>query len=250
MFSRIILFALIFIFSVFSLPAKAQEQHRLIEYGQTVNGNISDKDFEVKYDFNAKKGEVFVIEMKTKDRSTLAKPQIIIVASNGDVIADASSNVALGSAYLVGQKMVDDTVTIIATRKDGRSGDGIGDFTLNLISPTLLNVDVPIKETIINNISQYYRINVGTSALKLSYMKFDNGFSPEVSINVINDTHGLTSIISLSGKALSSIQTDLPMDEGIYIVKIGKNDFNLNVDEAEVKYQFLLSEYAYTFTLH
>jgi hypothetical protein len=242
MLKRIILFGLISIFAIFCLPAKAQDKNPIIEYGKTVSGKITNKSFEVPFDFTAKKGEVFIIEMNSADSSAFASPEIIVLNSDGDVQGDSTGTFGYGSAFFVGAMTKDETITILATRHDGRSGDGTGDFTLNITKPETLKAGVPLQDSDTNKGTKYYLINKSKADMNLTYRKSSGDFSPEVSLNTINDSFGLTSLFSLQGKYLTNAQAQLPDTQGIYIVKVAEAAFDLYFNEAKVTYELQIDE--------
>jgi len=242
MFKRTVLFILLVICSIFSFPARAQEQNTVIEYGQSVTGKITNKNFEVAFDFKAKKGDVFIIEMNAVDTLEFATPQIIVLNSDGDVQGDSTGSFGYGSAFFAGEMAKDETLTVLATRRNGRSGEGTGDFTLSLTTPTVLKVGESFQDSATSKKPKYYLINKGKTDLNLSYKKTSGDFSPEISLNVINGSFGLTSLVSLGGKYLTNVQTQVADTTGIYIVKVAEAAFDFNFKEVTVKYELQVNE--------
>lgn len=236
MLKRTILFTLISVLCVFSLPAKAQE-NAVIAYGQKVTGEVTNKKFEIPFDFKGKKGDVFIIEMKSDSSSDFASPEIVVLNSNGDVEGDSKANASYGSTFFIGQISKDDTFTILASRADGRSGDGAGSFSLSLYTPVQLKLGEAMKDTSTSAISKYYLIKKDKGDMSLTYKKSSGKFSPEVSINVSNDTYGLDKLVSLAGDDLFEVQTKLPDQQGWYIVKVSEALFDFNFTEINATYQ-------------
>jgi len=214
-----------------------------IEYGQQVSGEITDRNFEVPFDFEGKEGDVLIAEMKPVDSlGDLNSPELILINSEGDTVADTSGSFSFGGALLAVQLPTNDTYTILASRSDGRAGDSVGEFTLALINPTILKP----KESLTGTASSaegatYYMIESGKAPYNLSYQKLDGEFSPEVSVNVINEEGGLSSVINLNGSFLSNVQVSIPESEVPIIVKISEAAFDFNFDEVTAEYELLIT---------
>lgn len=242
MFKRFVTFVSLFVLTACFVAVEAQDATTLIEYGQSVSGNITNKSFEVAYEFEVKKGDVFIIEMTSDDASEFTSPQIILLNSDGDVEGDSSGNYGYGEAFFVGEMGKDDTLTILATRADGRSGDGVGDFKLTVINPTLLSTGELLQDSVTSGTAKYYRINKGSSDMNLTYEKSSGSFSPEVSINVISESYGLNTLVTLAGEYLTHVETQLPDIEATYIVKVDEAAFDFNFNEVTAKYELQLNE--------
>ncbi|MCA0452771.1 MAG: hypothetical protein LCI00_02200 [Chloroflexi bacterium] len=242
MFRRFAVMVSLLILASAFVAVEAQDDISTIGYGQTVNGTITNKNFEVSFDFEGKKGDVFIIEMTSDDASEFTKPQIIVLNSEGDVEGDSSGNYGYGEAFFAGQMSQDDTLTILATRADGRSGEGVGDFTLSVINPTLLNTEELLEDSVTSGKAKYYRIDKVDNELSLTYRKSSGEFSPEVSVNVISESYGLNTLVTLAGDYLTNVETQLPDIEGTYIVKIDEAAFDYNFKEVSAKFELQLND--------
>jgi len=227
---------------LFTLPliTKAQQANNKIAYGETASGEITNRNFEIAYDFVGKKGDVIVVEMKPVDKfGDLNSPAIILLDADADVIADTSSIFVIGSTALATKLRSDGTYTILATRNDGRAGTSVGEFTLALIQPTLLEPKETTKDTVSSeDETKYYLIEGGSEPIGFTYHKISGEYSPEISVNIINDNFGLSEIITLKGSALEKGMVEIPAAARTsFIVKIGAPLFNFSFEESNANYE-------------
>ena len=228
--------------TIFPTLVNAQQSNNIIKYGDTVSGNITNRKFEIPYDFKGKKGDIVLIEMSQVDiAGDLQSPEIILLNESGDVVGDTSGRFLIfGSTVLATQLKSDGTYTILATRSDGRAGNGIGEFTLKLIQPTLLELDKTLKDTTSNSDSpKYYLIRGESDPLYLLFHKTGGEYSPEFSINIIDEGFDLTSIIKFSGSDLGKILVSLPTERKLFIVKIEKQIIDFSYGDLSINYELL-----------
>lgn len=215
-----------------------------IEYGESVTGELTDREFEIAYEFTGSEGDVIVIYMAAVDTlGDLNRPELLLLNSENDVVADTADAFTIGEILLAAELEAEDTYTILATRQDGRAGDSVGEFTLDLIKLPVLELDKEVSETISSEDSdQYYAIRSDSSTLVLSYLKLSGTFSPMISINVINDEAGLDEVVVLQGSALERAAVNVPSEPGLYIVTVGEAPFDFNFNEVEAEYELMLVE--------
>ncbi|MBI5668988.1 MAG: hypothetical protein HZC41_13370 [Chloroflexi bacterium] len=232
----LVLVSLLFVFNFMTTPA--QEDVRL-EYGQLVNGEITDRAFEVPYLISGKAGDVIVIEMKPVDSlGDLDSPEIILLNSDNDVIADTSGQFSVSGAVLVTQLPNDGDFTVLATRSDGRSGDSVGEYTLEVIKPeTLTSSQLIAGSASSEKRDQYYLIEDSESPLELVYIKGEGDFTPEITINEINEDFGLSELITIGGDALSVVRVNVPENKQNLIVVLKEALWDFYFDEATVEYE-------------
>lgn len=122
------------------LPAAAQTQNNL-DYGDMVEGQISNQAFEIVYTFEGQKDEVVVITMTSAQDSGL-DPYLYLTTTDNTVISQNDDAFNL-NARIIMRLPESSTYNIIATRLGGRTGEGEGQFSLSL-------EDVPSTEGDIN----------------------------------------------------------------------------------------------------
>jgi hypothetical protein len=110
-----------------------------IEYGDTVEGEITDDQFAVVYSFEGEEGDVVTITMVDTSRNGELDPYLILLDENGEVIAendDAERGARLPDdldSQIAEFELPEDGVyTIVATRYQFEDGAGEGEFELTL----------------------------------------------------------------------------------------------------------------------
>lgn len=217
----------------------AQAQTRSIEYGQVVTGEITDRQFEVPFEFSGKRGDIVIIEMKAVDSlGDLDNPMLILMDAQGRIIADTGDDFSIISALIAVQLTSNGRYTVIATRSDGRAGDSVGEFTLNLLKPSILEVDIPIADQISSDDRPAYYVidsSIGVDRMLLVYQR-QGDLKTEVTINVLSDTNGLDDMITFSGELLELVGTELSVEHAPYIVRIAREPFQFSVNPISANY--------------
>lgn len=236
----IVLFMLILLL----LPVVLVQAQEALEPGTILNGEITDATFEIEYTFTGVADSVIVVEMNAVDTfGELDSPILILLDSSGSVVVDTTNNFDYGRAILVTQLPADDTYTLLATRQDGRAGTSLGEYTLELIVPSL----IASGEKATGSVSsegrpEYYVINADSDFV-LNYTKNAGDFNPEIAVGVLNEYNsGLDDYATATGKLENIAMGDI--DAGLYVVEVKEAlfdfnfdvvtaDFNLSVDSVE-----------------
>lgn len=235
------IFILLVIALSFAFPATAQDT--TIEYGQTVTGEITNREFEVPFDFEGSEGDVLIILMAAVDTlGDLNSPEIILLDEEGEIIGDTSGAFSINGALLAIELPASGNYTILASRVDGRAGDSVGEFTLELINPPALTLGEPMTDTISSEgRSNFYVIHNDGTDMTLSYSKQEGDFSPQLGINVINEDYDLRSVVSVGGGELVTATVNVPTTNDLYVVSLEEALFDFNFDEVTADYELTLS---------
>lgn len=221
--------------------AQAQEPD-VIEYGETVTGEITNQNFEIPYEFRGKQNDVIIIELEPIDPfGELDSPALLLLDAENDIVADTSELFTVGSTKLAVELPVNGTYALIATRSDGRAGDDVGEFMLRLLLLPELTEGAQAEGTIGTDLPpNYYAIRQTDGVFTLSYEKINGEFSPEISVNQIENS-GLTDLISLSGDGLEYGQIRLPSAGGLYVIAVEEALFDFSFEEENAEYTLSLS---------
>lgn len=227
---RLTLLIVVLLFGV-AIVANAQEA---IEPGVMITGTITNEDFAVEYTWEAKANDVIVIELARENyESDFDEPLIIVNDAEGTEVIRYDG---YGRATAVVVLPADGTYTIIATRTDEATGASVGNYTLKVSNPTVLELGTPIEATIINTEAQYY-IYQGEDAFNLSYSRTGE-FSPEIAVNEISEfTPGyLTALGALAGESVT--QGTMGTFEGgkLYIISVKEALFSFYFDDVTADY--------------
>lgn len=231
--------------------ATVQAQDSTIEYGQTVSGEITNAAFEIAYTFSGSAGDALVIEMLAVDEyGDLSSPELILLDSQNNIVGDTTQQFSFfgrfSASYLAVVLPADDTYTILATRRDGRTGDSVGEFNLTLVVPTVLEADTAVSGTVSSEGSYDYYVATGDTAFSLLYSKSAGEFWPEVSVNILDPEDGaITGVGYITGDNLTvGAIGSFPAGQ-VYFITVGshRSSFMTNeyyFDEATADYSLTL----------
>lgn len=235
---RIALALLVGCVALSPVTIQAQDSGR-IAYGETVQGELSNQEFEIPYTFSGKAGDVIVIEMGEVDRSSdLNYPAVILLDSDGAVVGAAEG--LGGSVTFAGELPAEGAYTILATRRDGRSGDSAGVFYLTLLSPPILALSTPVDATARSAEVSYITIRADGD-FALEYVRGVGEFHPEITVNTIEDNE-LRAVATLGGKYLESgiVRLRPPAGETIFVLRVARQLFDIILNETTTEYNLKL----------
>jgi hypothetical protein len=220
----LVLVFVLFTLIIASTAVQAQEG-ATIAYGDVVRGQITNRRFEVVYNFEGNARDVVIIEMKAVDvRGKLTNPALLLLNASGDTIADTSRNIVFLNTTLAIQLPRDGAYTVIATRAQGRTGKSEGEFTLELIKPDTLAPGSSVSDRISNRSrSNYYVVQHDGSDLDLTYGRQSGTYYPQISISRITERFGLLSVVSMYGRELRRGRISFPEQRGLYVIIVGRS---------------------------
>jgi hypothetical protein len=225
------------------LPAMAQDA---LEFGQGVQGEISNREYEFEYTFTGSEGQLISIDMRVTEGSNL-DPEVFLYDADNELLAQ-NDDFSYPNSLILITLPADGEYTIVATRNDGRSGSSEGEFELTVSVPESMELgadyeaaftsdynsstvyllapteDGPVTLTFSQDVSEIYaRITVSTSP--------DWAEDPE--FGFYNEVMSVSSAISEKGSISLNLQAGI-----IYLVEVEMGgyspDSTFSEDEATV----------------
>lgn len=216
----------------------------VLEPGETVTGEITNRQYEVEYRYEASAGDVLAAQLIPDDAyDGLSNPSVIMLNTQNQVVASVEAS--LNAATLFYDVPSDATYTIIATRAEGRTGSAQGTYALTVDTVPVLVPGDQVEATAANDAPQFYAIRPA-SAFDVTYRRQGGGeFTPSVSINVlaeeyISDTN-LTSIASMKGGSLARGTIGVNPTDTLYIVEVGEALFDISISKKTVSFTLSIS---------
>jgi hypothetical protein len=214
-----------------------------IAYGDVVEGEMTEDEFEFNYTFEGSEGDVIIVSFRpVEEFGDLDSPIIIITDADGDAIADTTDTFVFGNLIVAAELEDDGEYNIFLTRADGDSGESVGEFTLELINLPILEVGSPLEEeeTDSDSRSQYYAVK-SEEDWGISYLKLDGSMEIEVTVNTIDSSSAaLTAIASVDGDLLTEAAIGIFDGGETYVVSIGEPLFAFNFDTVDAEYSLEL----------
>ncbi len=212
-----------------SHPATVVAQDAPIEitYGDAVNGDITDDEFEVNYIFSGNEDDIVMIEMLRA--SSLIDPKLQLKSAVGDVLFE-NDDFLYPSAVIITSLRSDGEYTITATRYNGRDGESEGNYLLrlSLVEPTEFGTTIDtqifpsndIDETTLPQLVVLYPENEVTVSVN---MEMGEGEAFAALHLVTPDTEAFGSYASLvefnPGVPIYNLSFDIELqDEQIYVI--------------------------------
>lgn len=202
----------------------AQDEPEVIQYGDTVTGQITDEAFEIEYTFEGTAEDVVIVRMDSDESDDALETPAFLVFSARDRIIDSTRifTLSVTTAYAVFPLASDGTYSLVATRRDGQAGVDGGGFILSLKRATPLEIGQPLDGEASDEAEQYHVIEPD-GAFTLSYTKTGGRFSPAISVSGMQPGGALDPVADLSGRSVDAGTITITPDRGVrYLVRVGK----------------------------
>ncbi|HML23346.1 MAG TPA: hypothetical protein PKD09_16950 [Aggregatilinea sp.] len=243
--SRLLSVLVLLALLAFPLSVFAQGDATQLSYGDVVTGEISNQSFEVPYTFTGAEGDVVLIEMRPVDTNVFYSPSLILLDTDFNPIASVDG---YDVATLAVQLPADGDYNLLATRTDGRAGDGQGEYSLSLMKPPAITAGEVTTATIGNEETQYYTIDL-TTPVTLVYEHVSGDFYPAVTINEIVNYYDnyleLTEVASISGNLITSASVSLQMGaeatSPLYVITVAEGLWDWNYEPVTGEYTLTLA---------
>lgn len=222
--------------------AAAQGDGKLIEYGLVIEAELSNETFAIPYTFAGSAGDVIVVLMNDAEPlGPMREPAIILRDPQDNELGTMEGSV--GSLTFAAQLPFDGTYTLIATRTGEASGSSSGPFVLQLIQPTTLAVDETITAEASSETSLFYLVEA-SGPFSLVYEKLSGEFSPEVTVNMIDDEFRLDDVAVLGGRYMSGgvlgLDPDLSREVEPFVVVVEEALFDFNFHTVTAAFELTL----------
>jgi hypothetical protein len=223
-----------------TLFAQAQDSTP-ISYGDVVNGEITDDEFEIPYTFKGAEGDIVVVEMRRANTdSGLYNAAVVVLDPGGSLIADSADYISYeGAEGLVAIQLPENgEYTVLATRDSGRSGDETGEFVLKLFNVEILGEE-PIEREVTNDTEDQYYAVLADGSFTVNYRVLSSNYAPLVDVSYVNEDGYFESAASVSGLRLDAGSMQVFAESGeLYIVAIVADDLDYLFDEdVQVAYE-------------
>lgn len=211
-------------------------QGNALQYGDVVDGEITNEAFEVEYTFTGSANDVVIIRMWSEGfENTLSLPALALATAENQLLGSTTDHNSILDATLVATLPADGDYKILATRVDGSASQTVGTFKLSVLKPEALTPGQPVTGSISSEDVAFYRVEA-EGPFVLTYQRTGGTFSPEVSVNTVSDIGEAESQALLSGTIVRAGSLDIdPGGPGQFIVVLQQAlwDFNFEVVSAE-----------------
>lgn len=223
--------------------AAAQDDKMPIEIGEYVEGKITNKNYEFKYTFEGKKGDVISVEMMPTVDDYSLDPYLILRDSDGDVLAE-NDDFGYPLSLVVVELPANETYTVLATRNSGSTGESEGGFRLRVNKVELVTSGTKLEATITtdyeNATPNFYIIRPEKSGSVTVAMSQDvNELFAALKVSTWDPDYGGELIVAELGNTAriskASLVLDLDSDQ-FYVIRVERSysSYAYDIDEATV----------------
>ncbi|MCS6870091.1 MAG: hypothetical protein RML95_04590 [Anaerolineae bacterium] len=131
--------------AVFTVSAPTLAQGDKISYGDTVKDSLTGSVNKVSYTFEAKRGDIAVVQLIPADRDGLIGGVLTVTDSTGAVLADSDRIISGRLGEIVAVEVRNNGEYTINV--EGRSG-ATGDFEIALLQAEFLDLDKPVESEV------------------------------------------------------------------------------------------------------
>lgn len=125
----------------------AQDDRTPLELGEWVEGELTNNDYELKYTFEGKEGDIVLVEMQPKPGTYDLDPYIVLRDSDGDVLGQ-NDDFGYPLSVVVAELQADEQYVVLATRSGGSTGSSEGEFWLRVTVVDLVESGSELEATI------------------------------------------------------------------------------------------------------
>lgn len=233
----IALLCVLLVVPVLSVGAQDDGGANLLAYGDTVTGEIENRQFEVIYTFAGTAGDLVTITMtRTNDNDDL-DPYLYLTTLDNDILMQSDDDYFSYNALIIAELPADDTYQIVATRNGGRSSTSSGAFALSLDKGRGMELGVVAEGSVINDYQtgdfQFF-IPEADGAYVVTYQQVQGEFHPALSVlRLGNDTYGYNETIGeFTALRLKQLQFTMDLEANrIYLFTFSYNYYDYNTTE-------------------
>lgn len=204
-----------------------------LEYGVTVQGELTAEAFEVTYTFSGTAGDIVVAEMGRLDfDSDIDEPAVQILDANGALLGLSEG---FGTTRTVVILPADGVYTVVATRTDGIGGESVGPYLLTLYRAPVLQPGESFSDTTTSAEVDFYAINTA-GLVNLNFNITGGDFRPAVTVSAI-DSGEITDVFEVYGERLQGGTFTLQVFSGeTLVVAVEEALFDFNFEPVTAEY--------------
>lgn len=221
----------------------AAQDATALTLGEPVEGEITADSYEFPYTFDAKAGDVVLIQMwEAPDASDYVDTYLILQGPDGKVFAENSNDPGNYSNSVIAAVLPDaGTYTVVATRDGGRTGDSVGPYVLqaNVVQPLAAGskIDATIYgyDNDARNVPEQFVVT-GSGATKISFSQEISDLFPDIKLYPWEDVDSYpTALFSISDTSkTTSAVISVELEEGKLYVLTVRDSFSSSVyDDSE-----------------
>lgn len=222
--------------------ALAQGDNTPLAYGETVEGEVSDAQFEIPYQFTGAEGDVIHARMVVDDSGEFYEPSLILLDADNSVVASYDG---WYEAILLTPLPADGEYTLLASRVGGRTGTDAGNYTLTLDLLSGVTTGEPLTGEMSNEDVVLYAVPADVP-FTLEFERVSGDFAPELTVNVLGEFGEFEVIGALYGQTIRKLSIDVEPDAeravDFYVIQLAQSQWDWNYEPVTVEYTLTFTQ--------
>ena len=222
----------------FSAPAAAQREATPIEFGMTVEGALTNRDWDVLYSFNGAANEIVVINLIADDSASF-DPYLYLTTPDNEIIAQNDDYFSL-NARIIARLPETGDYDIVATRLGERTASGDGPFTLSLDKVRAATAGTVLEGSAVNGgeppTHVFFPEQPGVYTIRYTHIR--GQYFPGLMISKITeDSSYEEDVAQISGRGMRAGELTLEFEpDAIYVLSVEQNyyDYSAETDAATI----------------
>jgi hypothetical protein len=211
-----------------ALPTLAQNEETPIAYGETISGEITNRNFDSLYIFSGEADDIVLIQM-IRDESADFDPYLYLTTPDNEIISQNDDYYNLDSR-IIARLPADGDYVIVATRRGERTGSGQGGFQVSLESVRAASPGTTLEGRAVYSepppTHVLYTGESGVFTVRYNHVRGD--YFPGLVISKVTEgSYYEEDVAQLQGRGLRSGELTLEFErDAIYVLSIEQNYYD------------------------
>lgn len=226
-----------------SMSVATAQDKTPIDLGKFVEGEISNKEYEIKYTFKGEKGEIVSVQMLPAAGTYDLDPYLILRDSDGDILAE-NDDFGYPMALVVVELPANETYTILATRNGGSTGESVGGFRIRVDKVEPVTSGAKLEATILSDsekeVPNFFILHPAKSgSVTIGFSQDVNELFGSLKVSTWNVDYGGEEIIAELGNTAKISRANLTVDlesDRFYVIRVERSysSYAYDIDEATI----------------
>lgn len=199
-----------------------------LSYGETVSGSLTNSVSKVSYTFEAKRGDIAVVQLIPTDRNGLIGGTLRVTDSGGSVLADSDRIISGRLGEIVVVEVPSNSQYVINV--EGRAG-ATGDFEVVLLQAEFLELNTPVEGEVSSTpdgergrYTNFYVIE-SRNDVDVRYERLSGNFAPVVIIFEVISGNNLAERAFLAGSLVRKGSITIEGSRDFRLISVSAGDF-------------------------
>ena len=232
------LLVVLFLLAMVPAMAHAQGDKQTIAYGETVQGEVTNADFDQEYIFEGSAGDVAIVQL-IADENAEFDPLLYLATADNEILAQ-NDDFSGYNARIIYRLPDDGQYVIIATRLGERTGTGTGGFEVTLEKAQISELGVTIEGMVRSDevTASHVFVPEADGIYEIQYTHVSGDFYPGFLVQTIpEDATYYQEVASITGIEVLGGTVRVSLAAGqIYVLSFQENYYTYNETTEQAVY--------------